>query len=463
MMLNESNLHNYQLYTIEHILKTRRCGVFLEMGLGKTASTLTAVHKLIQRGEVRKVLVVAPKRVAQHTWTDEIQVWSHLQHLTASKVLGTKRQREKALGENTDIYIINIDNLPWLIDYLGHRWDFDMMVIDEYSCFKSGTTQRFKAMKRLLKARPQMRIVGLTGTPSPNSLEDLWSQLYILDGGQRLEPYITHFRQRYFTPAWGNGHIVYKWKLNEGAEDAIHDKIKDICVSMRSEDLLELPPVRYVNVPVYLEEQEAEEYRDFKRHSILSLEASEDVIADNAAILSDKLRQWLGGALYVDRTISDEYMVTNTAKLERLQEMLEEIHTPVIICYHYRHELDRLRKAFPKARTIDEPGVFDKWNRGEVPILLGQPQSMGHGLNLQKGGHTIIWYTLTWSLEHYQQMNARLARQGQTESVSIYHLITKGTIDERVLSALKAKNATQDTLMEAIKAELADFVSSGAL
>lgn len=452
MMLNESNLHNYQRYTVDKIISTPKCGVFLEMGLGKTASTLTAITYLKKQGQANRVLIVAPFRVAEHTWTDELLKWSHLQHLTASKILGTKKQREKALEAKADIHIINIDNLPWLISYLGISWHFDMVVIDEFSCFKNYSTKRFKTFKNLIKEHPQMRLVGLTGTPSPNSLQDLWSQVYLLDEGRRLGKYITHFRQKYFYPLWGNGHIVYKWGLRDGAEEEIYHKISDICVSMKSEDYLTLPEVRYVDIPVSLTKRELDEYKSFQREQVLTYSDGEVITAGNAAVLSGKLRQWLGGAIYKDD--SREYFITNAAKLERLTEMLSEINTPVIICYEYQHELERLKKAISKARTINEPGIIEKWNRGEVPVLLGHPQSMGHGLNLQFGGHTIIWYTLTWSLEYYQQMNARVARQGQKHKVSIYHLVCNRTIDDNVVRALRDKTKVQDALMEAIKADL---------
>ena len=453
-MLSENNLHPYQRQVVEHILEHPRCGVFLEMGLGKTASALTAVNTLIRRGAVRKALVVAPKRVALHTWDSEGEKWAHLTHLRFAKILGSAKERNHALQSDADIYVINIDNLCWLLTHLGKRWGFDMVVIDEYSCFKNSGTKRFKAMKSHLKSYPNERLVGLTGTPAPNTLENLWSQVYLLDGGSRLGNYITHFRQKYFYPLWGNGHIVYKWGLKPGAEQEIYSRIGDLCISMKSEDYLSLPPVRYVDVPVSLEQQELSEYNRFQREQVLTYadaNRSELITASNAAVLSGKLRQWLGGALYTD---DGSWVETNTAKIERLKEMLQEISTPVIIAYEYKHELERLRATFKTARTIDEPGVFDAWNRGEVPILLGHPASMGHGLNIQSGGHTIIWYTLTWSLELYQQMNARLARQGQTHKVTIYHLVCSGTVDTRVSDALQRKSSVQDALMSAIKAEI---------
>ena len=320
-------------------------------------------------------------------------------------------------------------------------------MIDELSSFKAYGTQRFKAMKHL-RTRFN-RIIGLTGTPSPNSLMDIWSQLYILDGGKRLGEYITKYRQTYFYPGRSRGHIVYEWIIKPWASDVIYERIGDICMSMRAEDYLSLPPVNYVNVPVGLTDKERKEYLDFKRNNVLPV-ADSVITASNAGTLCGKLQQWTGGALY---TADGCVVPTTPAKMERLKEMLEEIHTPVIIAYHYRHELERLRVELPQAKTLDEAGVFDAWNRGEVPILLGHPASIGHGLNLQRGGHTIIWYTPTWSLELYEQFNARLARQGQTERVTIYHLIADGTIDQRVLSVLALKSTIQDALMDELKAD----------
>lgn len=461
-MLRESDLHDYQQKAVEHILKKPRCGVFLEMGLGKTASTLTAIQILRKSNGTLRTLVVAPKRVALHTWDSEALKWEHLRDLTFSKAIGTRKQREKALRTQADIYVINVDNIVWLIKELGRSPFFDMVVFDEYSAFKNHDTQRFKAVKSYLSRYPHVRVVGLTGTPAPNSLEDLWSQVYLLDGGVRLERYITHFRQKYFIPLWGNGHIVYKWGLQPGAEEAIYSRIGDICISMKNEDYNTLPPVRYVDIPVALDSAEYRSYMKFKREQVLDLpteNGTDTITAANAAVLSGKIRQWLGGALYTSD--GQEFVETNSAKIERLREMLEEIHTPVIIAYWFNHELSRLRKAFPQARTIDEPGVYDAWNRGEVPILLGHPASMGHGLNLQSGGHTIIWYTITWSLELYQQMNARLARQGQTERVDIYHLVCSNTLDERVVQVLRGKESLQNALMEAIKAEVQTGVKEG--
>lgn len=449
-MLQRNQLHEYQERSVEWIRTHKSCALFLEMGLGKTVSTLTAIAELKEAGAVSSVLVIAPKRVAERTWTDEIERWQHLQGLTAVKILGTPAQRLKALSTPADIHIINRDNVAWLDKVLSvplKPFPFDTLVIDELSSFKAYGTQRFKAMKHL-RTRFD-RIIGLTGTPSPNSLMDIWSQLYILDGGERLGEYITKYRQTYFTPGRGRGHIVYEWIIKPWASDVIYERIGDICMSMRAEDFLTLPPVNYVNVSVGLTDKERKEYQDFKRDNVLPT-ADGVITASNAGVLCGKLQQWTGGSIYTEEGTAAP---TTPAKLERLKEMLEEIHTPVIIAYHYKHELARLRAEFPQAKTIDEAGVFDAWNRGEVPILLGHPASIGHGLNLQRGGHTIIWYTPTWSLELYEQFNARLARQGQTERVTIYHLIADGTIDQRVLSVLARKSTIQDALMDELKAD----------
>lgn len=449
-MLQRNQLHEYQERAVEWIKSHKSCALFLEMGLGKTVSTLTAIAELKEAGAVSSVLVIAPKRVAERTWTDEIERWEHLKGLTAVKILGTPAQRLKALSTPADIRIINRDNVAWLDKVLSvplQSFPFDTLVIDELSSFKACGTQRFKAMKHL-RTRFN-RIIGLTGTPSPNSLMDIWSQLYILDGGERLGECITKYRQTYFTPGRGRGHIVYEWIIKPWASDVIYERIGDICMSMRAEDYLSLPPVSYVNVSVGLTDKERKEYRDFKRDNVLST-AGGVITASSAGVLCGKLQQWTGGAIYTEEGAATP---TTPAKLERLKEMLEEIHTPVIIAYHYQHELARLRAEFPQAKTIDEAGVFDAWNRGEVPILLGHPASIGHGLNLQRGGHTIIWYTPTWSLELYEQFNARLARQGQTERVTIYHLIADGTIDQRVLSVLARKSTIQDALMDELKVD----------
>lgn len=448
-MLKETDLHPYQRRVVDHILTHRRCGVFLEMGLGKTASALTAVVELMRRGEVRHTLIVAPKRVALHTWEAETAKWEHLRHLTAVNLVAPWRKRAEAMKTPADLHIINVDNLPWLLH--EEPMPYDLIILDEFSGYKSHTTKRFKSLKDYLRIHPRTRLVGLTGTPAPNSLEDLWSQVYLLDGGERLGKYITHFRRRYFYPLWGNGQVTYKWGLQPGAEQAIHDRIADICISMRSEDYLTLPPVRYVDIPAEITAAERQQYNAFRRDQVTTLDG-EQITAANAAVLSGKLRQWTGGAVYTDE--AGHWAETSPAKIERLRELLTEIHTPVLIVYEYRHELERLRKALPEAHTIDEPGVFGGWCRGEVPVLLGHPASMGHGLNLQSGGHVIIWYSLTWSLEYYQQLNARLARQGQTERVTIAHLVIPGTLDERIAEALRSKEGTQDALLDALKAEI---------
>lgn len=448
-MLQRNQLHTYQERAVNWIKEHKHCALFLEMGLGKTVSTLTAIAELKAIGEVSSALVVAPKRVAERTWTDEIQRWQHLAGLTAVKVLGTPDQRIKALHTPADLYIINRENIAWLARELSARkpFPFDTLVIDELSSFKAYGTQRFKAMKRI-RANFN-RIIGLTGTPSPNSLMDIWSQLYILDGGERLGAYITKYRQTYFTPGRGRGNIVYEWILQPGGADAIYHRIGDICMSMRASDYLTLPPVNYVYTPIGLTDNERKQYRAFKREQVLTAPEGR-ITASNAGVLCGKLQQWTGGALYTD---DGAVMPTSAAKMERLKEMLEEITTPVLIAYYYRHELTRLKAELPQAKTIDEPGVFDAWNRGEVPILLGHPASIGHGLNLQRGGHTIIWYTPTWSLELYEQFNARLARQGQTERVTIYHLIAEDTIDTRVINVLRSKSTLQSALMEELSAD----------
>lgn len=452
-MLTRNQLHKYQEYCVEQISRNRRCGLFLEMGLGKTISTLTAIEELMyQRFEVSRVLVVAPKRVAMYTWGSEVERWEHTQKLRVVRVMGSKEQRIRALEEEGDVFVTNIDNLVWLVKHLGESWPFDMVVIDESSMFKNANTVRFKTLRRF-EPFFRGRLVLLTGTPSPNSLLDLWPQIYLLDRGERLGRYVTHYRNRYFVAGAGSGHIVYSYRAKEGSFEEITKRIGDVCVSMRSEDWLELPSLVVRDEVVGLSSDERSKYRAFKRDMVLQYggEGDEVITASNAAVLSGKLRQWCGGAVYDE---NGKVVRVNKAKEERLLEMLEEINSPVLICYEFKHELERLKSLIPEARTIDEKGVVDAWNRGEVDVLLGQPRAMGHGLNLQKGGHILIWYTLTWSLELYEQTNARLWRQGQEESVLVYRLCISGSIDERVCKVLGVKGDGQSALMEAVKAEL---------
>lgn len=439
-------LRPYQEYACREIIKNPACGLFLDMGLGKSLTTLTAIDYLINDAfEVGKVLVVAPLRVAETTWPDEVEKWGF--NLTVSKVLGPARKREQALQVEADIYTINRENLVWLIERMGRGWPFDMVVIDESSGFKNHQAKRFKALKRI---RPLIkRLVELTGTPSPNGLMDLWSQLYLLDRGQRLGKTIGEYRRRWFYPGAGQGHIVYNWVPKDGAKEGIYAAISDICVSMKSEDYLSLPPVVYNPVKVALSDNEMAEYKRFERNLVLSLPDS-DIVATTAATLSNKLMQFANGCCYDENGAAVQI---HHHKLDALAEIVEDNET-VMVFYWFRHDLAMLKSRFPNARELKNAQDIRDWNAGKIPLLLVHPASAGHGLNLQDGGSVAIWYSLTWSLELYQQANKRLHRSGQQKTVIIHQLIAKGTIDEDVMQALDGKRIGQDGLMEAIKARI---------
>lgn len=442
-------LRPYQEYACREIIKKPACGLFLDMGLGKSLTTLTAIDYLINDAfEVGKVLVVAPLRVAETTWPDEVEKWGF--NLTVSKVLGPARKREQALQAEADIYTINRENLVWLIEKMGRGWPFDMVVIDESSGFKNHQAKRFKALKRI---RPLIkRLVELTGTPSPNGLMDLWSQLYLLDRGQRLGKTIGEYRRRWFYPGAGQGHIVYNWVPKDGAKEGIYAAISDICVSMKSEDYLSLPPVVYNPVKVALSNNEMAEYKRFERNLVLSLPDS-DIVATTAATLSNKLMQFANGCCYDENGAAVQI---HHHKLDALAEIVEDNET-VMVFYWFKHDLAMLKSRFPNARELKNAQDIRDWNAGKIPLLLVHPASAGHGLNLQDGGSVAIWYSLTWSLELYQQANKRLHRSGQQKTVIIHQLIAKGTIDEDVMQALDGKRIGQDGLMEAIKARIKKY------
>ena len=447
--------HDYQKIAIEKIINLPAVGLFLEMGLGKTVSTLTAIQALLyDYFEASKVLVIAPLRVAQSTWSGEIEKWDHLQGLRLAKVLGSEKQRIGALHHPADIYIINRENTEWLVDYYGRKWPFDMVIIDELSSFKNPRSKRFRALR---KVRPLIkRIVGLTGTPAPNGLIDLWSQIYLLDQGERLGKTLTEYRNRYFDPGRRNQNIVFEWIPKPFAEENIYEKISDICVSMKAEDWLRLPERIDNVIEVELPEKAKSQYKQLEKDLILPLVDS-DVTAANAAVLTNKLLQMANGAIYDEFGEAKEI---HDAKLEALEETVEAANgKPVMVVYSYQHDLDRIRKRLKKynPRTLDSDQDVRDWNEGKIQVLLLHPASGGHGLNLQTGGNTIIWFGLTWSLEYYQQTNARLHRQGQTERVIIHHIIAKGTMDEQVLKALTGKAATQNSLMEAVKARIEQY------
>ena len=441
--------HDYQKYATDFIMAHPIAAVFLEMGLGKSVITLTALFDLIlDMFLIRKVLVIAPLRVARDTWPSEIKKWDHLDGLTYSVAVGTEAERKAALMKTADIYIINRENVDWLITKSSIPFDFDMVVIDELSSFKSHQAKRFKS---LLKARPKVkRIVGLTGTPSSNGLMDLWAEFRLLDLGERLGRYITHYRNSFFTPDKRNGEVIFSYKPLPGAEDAIYKRISDITISMKSCDYLKLPECVINEVPVFMDEKESEVYERFKEDMVAKIKDKE-IDAANAAVLSGKLLQMANGAVYDEEKNS---LRIHNRKLDALEDLIEGANgKPVLIAYWYQHDAERIKARFP-VREIKTSKDIEDWNAGKISAAIIHPASAGHGLNLQSGGSTLIWFGLTWSLELYQQTNARLHRQGQTETVVIHHIIAKGTIDEQVMKALRKKEKTQDALIDAVKANL---------
>ena len=440
----------YQQHAIDHVINNTASGLFLDMGLGKTVTTLTAIDILMyQMMEVSKVLVIAPLRVAESVWDEEINKWDHLKHLRISKVLGTAKARKMALKKPADIYIINRENVAWLTGLYGTAFPFDMVVIDELSSFKAHNTKRFKQLRMV---RPYVsRIVGLTGTPAPNSLIDLWPQVYLLDRGERLEKTVGAYRRRYFSPGRSNGQVVFDYNLRRGSEQSIYDKISDICISMKAEDYIDVPEKIDNIVKVQLTPKERAQYVEMEKDEILSLPEG-DINAVNAAALSGKLLQLSNGACYDDEK---QVIELHDRKLDALDEIIESASgKPVLVFYQYRHDLERIKKRFPEAVKLEGDREVKRWNAKKIPLLVTHPASAGHGLNLQRGGNTIVWFGLTWSLEQYQQANARLHRQGQTEAVIVHHLVTDNTIDEEVMKALANKASGQDELMAAVKARV---------
>ena len=441
--------HSYQEYAKDFIVGHKVSALLLEMGLGKSVTTLTAIDELIyDYFEVRKVLVIAPLRVATSTWPSEIKKWEHLKKLTYSVVIGTEKERLTALNKNVNIYIINRENVDWLVNKSGVLFDFDMLVIDELSSFKSYNAKRFKS---LLKVRPMFkRVVGLTGTPSSNGLMDLWAEFRILDLGERLGRYITHYRNTYFMPDKRNGMVIYSYKPQQDAEERIYDKISDITISMKAKDYLKMPDLVMNNVLVELSEKEKARYETFRKEMVMQI-SDKEIDAVNAAALSNKLLQMASGSIY-DKD-GKSYQI-HDKKLDTLEDLIEGANgKPVLIAYWFKSDKERIEKRF-KVKEIKTSEDITEWNKGNILVALIHPASAGHGLNLQSGGSTLIWFSLTWSLELYQQTNARLYRQGQDETVVIHHIITKNTIDEDVLKALERKDKTQEALMNAVKARI---------
>lgn len=444
--------HDYQAYAIDFIKTHPVAGLFLGMGMGKTISTLTALNTMMfDSFQVARCLVVAPLRVARDTWPAELTKWEHLKHLRASVIVGTAKERRQAIHTDADIYVINRENLPWLIKELGDDWPYDCVVIDELSSFKNHKATRFKAL--MSRRKHMRRIIGLTGTPAPNSLEDLWAPFKLFDGGKRLLPYITHFRERYFDPDKRNGYQVFSWKLKPGAEDEIYEAISDVTVSMKTTDHLDLPPLTTSSRVVHLDKAEREVYNQLKKDMLVHVDG-EVIDAGSAATLSNKLLQLSSGAIYADeaRTVT-----VHSQKIDALEDIVEAAngHT-VLVAYWFKHELERLLRHFPQGRLLSTAEDMSDWCSGKIPLAFIHPASAGHGLNLQSGGHILVWHTVPWSLELYEQTNARLFRQGQTEPVSIIHIEAANTIDQQVIKSLETKNQTQSALIKAVKAQLGD-------
>lgn len=446
--------HEYQKYCIDRMITDDKLGLMLDMGLGKTIITLTAIQDLIyNRFQVRKVLIIAPKKVAEATWTDEVAKWEHLALLRTSLVLGSLSKRIKALAKNADVYIINRENVVWLVEYYKNEWPFDMVVLDEWSSFKNHQAKRFKALKWV--RNKMSRVVGLTGTPTPNGLIDLWAQLYLLDQGERLEKTIGKYRERYFNPGQRNRTTIFNYEAKEGSNESIHKKISDICISMKAEDYLELPDVIYETVPVVLEPKAKKAYDELERKMILELEDA-DITVASAAALSNKLQQLANGALYGENR---EVFEIHDCKLEMFLELIEQLNgKPALVFYNFQHDLTRIQKALGKSnlrvRLLKTPQDQLDWNNRQIDILLAHPASAAYGLNLQAGGNHVVWFGLNWSLELYQQANKRLHRQGQAEKVIVHHLVTKDTRDEDVLAALQSKGDVQEELLNSLKVRI---------
>jgi len=434
----------------------KQCALFLDMGLGKTVVTLTYIKELLDDFAVNKVLVIAPKRVAEDTWTREKDKWDHLSDLRISTVIGSQKQRLKALETDADIYVINRENVVWLVEECGTKWQFDMLVIDELSSFKSNQAKRFRALKRVIKLIP--RVIGLTGTPAPNGYIDLWPEIYLIDQGESLGKTLTVYRDTFFSPGAHKGHIVYEWILKRGSKRLIDTRLSQFCLSMSKEDWLQMPPITYNEVVVRMDKSERDAYESLSKDKILPILGNgvstlEDfdsvVVGGTAATLSNKLLQMANGAVYDD---CGAVFYLHDRKLDALEELREASQgQPLLVFYSYKHDLDRILERFKDARILKDSNDISAWNEGKIPMLLCHPGSAAHGLNLQEGGHIIIWFGLPWSLELYQQANGRLYRQGQEHPVVIHHIVCEDTIDSKVLDALQNKDATQRSLLNALK------------
>lgn len=443
--------HEYQEYCIQRILDTENLGLFLDMGLGKTIITLSAIKELMyDRFKINKTLVIAPKKVAEATWQNEIEKWEELKFLRSSTVLGTERQRIKALNTPADIYIINRDNVVWLVDYYKNDWPFDMVVCDEFSSFKNHQSKRFKALASI---KPHIKkLVGLTGTPSPNGLLDLWSQVYLLDGGKRLSPSFYSFRNSYFE----GDYMGFNYKPRNFTQKEITEKISDICISMKADDYLQLPECTDNIIPVVLDKKAEKSYRQMEKDAVLEIENADDIDATSAAALSTKLLQLANGAVYDENR---NYHEIHNCKIEAFMETLEQLQGKnVLVFYNFKHDLERLKKVLSKNkinfRKLESKEDQKDWNEGKINVLLTHPASSAYGLNLQEGGNHVIWFGLNWNYELYIQANKRLHRQGQKEKVIIHHLVTSGTRDEDVMEALRRKEDAQEYVLESLKARI---------
>jgi SNF2 family DNA or RNA helicase len=443
-MLSRDDLHEYQRKAIDFVLRERRCMLTLGMGLGKTTSTLTAVSDMLDGFTANKVLVIAPLRVANSVWAQEARLWAHLNHLRVSVCTGVEKARRAALALDADVYVINRENVPWLVENYSKKWAFDVVVIDESSSFKSASSKRFKAIRKML---PHIEtIILLTGTPSPNGLLDMWSQMYLVDYGERLGRTLTGYKQRFFEADY----FGRKFELRHGSAEKIHTLLNDKIIHMSAEDYLNMPARIDLTVGIDLPSNVMSEYVDFER-TMLAEVNGEEVEATTAAVLANKLLQYANGALYTDA--NGNWEETHAAKLDALADIIDDNpDETVLVAYNYKSDLERLLARFPQGVVLDKKQeTIDAWNRGEIPMLLAHPASAGHGLNLQKGGALCVWFGLNWSLEYYQQFNARLHRQGQTRPVRIAHIVANGTIDQRVLQVLQNKDATQKSLLNALK------------
>lgn len=440
--------HEYQVHAIKWILEKPRCGLFLGMGLGKTVTTLTALDWLINADlSITDVLVVAPKRVVTDTWATECEKWNHLHDLSVVPIVGTPKQRKEAVEREADIHLVSRDNIKWLVDFLGKKWPYDVLVLDELSSFKNPQAARFKALK---KVAPKCdRVIGLTGTPAPNGYTDLWSQMYLIDNGERLGKTLGDFRREYCTAVQFPSFTDYKVSTEKAK--AIDGKISDICMSMTADDYLNLPPVMYHTVKVDLPDKAKKYYKEMLHTAVLEM-GDDLIVGMTAATVLGKCLQIASGAVYSNE--GSVYEI-HEEKLDALEQIVEESQgEPILLFYNFKFDLERLKLRFPQARVLEDSEDIKAWNNGKISLLMAHPASCGHGLNLQKGGHIIVWYGLTWSLELYQQANARLNRQGQEKPVMIYHIIAKDTAEERVLQALNTKATTQNKLIECVKAEI---------